>query len=148
MLAVIDMEYRVVLYQTAIAGAILAIPLGIYTHGFLQTIIGLLAGFILMYIIYLLGIGFAKILAYIKKSQGTVDEAVGFGDVYLCGIIGILLGWPGIIAGIILGVLIFAIVGTLYMLILILIKKYKFSTALPMAPFLIAAMLILLFRPG
>jgi leader peptidase (prepilin peptidase)/N-methyltransferase len=147
-IAVIDIEYRVVLFQTVIAGAILAIPLGFFAHGVIPTIIGSMVGFLTMYIIYLMGNYFSKILSKIRRHQGQIEGAVGFGDVYLCVVIGLVMGWPGVIAGIVLGIVVFAVVGTVYILLLLITKKYAFSTALPMAPFLMAGMLLLLYRPG
>lgn len=143
--SVIDWEHRVVLIETAIVGVVITLPIGIYLHGLLPTLLGALVGFGLTYIFYLLGLGFSKILSKVKPDASN-EVAFGFGDVYLSIILGLILGWPGIIAGIILGTLIFALTGGIYLVYLLAAKRYKFSTALPMAPFLIFGSAILLFR--
>jgi len=143
--AVIDYEYRVVLIQIAIGGAVLALPIGVYLHGIAPTLLGALAGFGITAIFYLLGLGFSKILNKLMKKD-KAEIAYGFGDVYLSAILGLILGWPGVVAGIILGTVLFSLVGGIYLLFLLIARKYKFITVLPMAPFLIFGSALLLFR--
>jgi len=67
--------------------------------------------------------------------------AMGFGDVKLAILIGLLLGYPKIIPGLFLGFLFGAIIGS----VLILFKKKGFKSEIPFGPFLIAGLLIALF---
>lgn len=145
LVAVIDVEYRVVLIQTAVAGIFFGLPVGIYLHGFTRTLLGGATGFLAMLGFYFLGILFGKILTKLGKNEKQ-EEALGFGDVYLCAVLGLFLGWPGILAGIALGTLTFAFSGGLYLLYLVIMRRYQYATALPMAPFLILGSVVLLFR--
>ena len=74
-------------------------------------------------------------------------EALGFGDVNRGGVIGLLLGWPGIIAGLIAAILLAGAVGLFTFTIAFLRHRYDPNLALPYGPFLaIAAIFLLYFR--
>jgi len=141
---VIDLEHRLILHPVSITGAGLGFIFGTVNHGFLNTILGGGAGFGLMLILYYLGELFVKVLS---KSRGEEIEeiALGFGDVNLAGVIGLLLGWPGIIAGIILAILIGGVVSGGYLVLQVLRKKYQAYQALPYGPFLVLSAVVLLF---
>jgi prepilin signal peptidase PulO-like enzyme (type II secretory pathway) len=67
--------------------------------------------------------------------------AMGFGDVKLAFLIGLILGWPYIIIGLFLGFLFGAIVGT----IMIILKKRQKDSEIPFAPFLLLGMFVAYF---
>jgi prepilin signal peptidase PulO-like enzyme (type II secretory pathway) len=145
-IAIIDLEYRVVLYQTTIAGVIIGLVLGYYLHGFLFTIMGGLTGFGVMLLLYYLGILFAKLMARLR-NQAEVGVALGFGDVTLAGVLGLILGWPGIMAGLLLAIVLGGLASGIYLLVLVILKKYQLFSAIPYAPFLVLSTIILLYRP-
>ncbi len=143
---VIDIEYKIIFHQISILGAVIGFALGIYLHGLPQTIYGGLFSYSLMFLMYKLGELYIKRLS---SSRGeVVDEvALGFGDVNLAGILGLILGWPGIIIGLFFGIFL----GGLFSLGIILYKKifgrYSALEAIPYAPFLIlGAVLLIYFR--
>jgi leader peptidase (prepilin peptidase)/N-methyltransferase len=96
-----------------------------------------------MLLIYLLGIGFVHWMARFRDF--TDKEALGYGDVNLCGVVGLLLGWPGIIAGILLTVLIAGAVSLFYLFLMLALRKYRSSLTLPFGPFLVGSAIIFLF---
>ena len=67
--------------------------------------------------------------------------AMGFGDVKLAFLIGLILGWPYIVIGLFLGFLFGAIVGT----IMIILKKRQKDSEIPFAPFLLLGMFVAYF---
>ena len=145
LLIIIDIEHHLILHITSAFGAILTASAGILRHGFLSTIYGGVAGLVTMLILYLIGIYFGKYLS--KKRGEEVEEGLGFGDVILGAICGLLLGWPGISAGLFSGI----VLGGLYSLGLVVIhlvkKQYKPFMAIPYGPFLAgAAYLFWIFR--
>lgn len=144
--AVIDLEHRAILNQVSLAGAFLGLVIGWRSHGLLITLLGGGAGFLIVLLIYFGGVLFEKVMAK-KRGQPLEEVAFGFGDVNLGGIIGLILGWPGITAGIILAILIAGLVGIFYLIITKLTRDYKPFTAIPYGPFFILATLFLLFRP-
>jgi len=67
--------------------------------------------------------------------------AMGFGDVKLAVLMGLLLGWPNIIVGLFLGFLFGAIIGT----VMVLLKKKGLKSEIPFGPFLLIGTFIALF---
>ncbi|MEE9599006.1 MAG: hypothetical protein V3V66_00950, partial [Anaerolineales bacterium] len=63
----------------------------------------------------------------------------------LAGVIGLLLGWPGIVLGIFLAILIGGIVSGIFLLMQKLQKKYNAFQALPYGPFLVLSTIALLY---
>jgi leader peptidase (prepilin peptidase) / N-methyltransferase len=144
--AVIDLEHRLIMHPVSLAGVVLGFYVGIVTNGILDTLIGGIIGFGIMWLMYMLG---GVILAWISKRRGqdTVEVALGFGDVNLSGVLGLILGWPGIILGLLVAILLGGIVSFLYLIIMLIIRRYQLFTALPYGPFLITgAILIIFFR--
>lgn len=140
---IMDLEFRVIVYPLTVAGYLAAIPYGIFIHSWSEALIGGAAGYGIMLILYLLGIGFIKILS--KARNMEINEvALGFGDVTLSGILGCLLGWPLISASLFASI----VFGGLFSLVMIIIhslrKDYSPLTAIPYAPFLLIGAGILL----
>jgi leader peptidase (prepilin peptidase)/N-methyltransferase len=146
LVAVIDIEHHLVLNPVSIVGVVLFFFIGLSLHGLVPTLLGGAVGFAIMFAFYFLGILFAKLLA---KRRGTeIDEpALGFGDVNLGGVLGLILGWPGITAGLLLAILSAGIISAVYLLIAAIKRSYRPFLAIPYAPFLILGALVLLFRP-
>lgn len=146
LVAVTDIEYRVILNPVTLAGAVLGLAVGILLHGIPETLLGGGAGFLIMFAFYGLGVLYVRQMA--KRRGLSPDEvALGFGDVYLSGILGLVLGWPGILAGLFLGVLAGGVFSALFMALAALLKRYRSFQALPYAPFLLLGAAILFFLP-
>jgi leader peptidase (prepilin peptidase) / N-methyltransferase len=141
----IDLEHRLVLHQVSIVGGVLGFGVGIWLHNPWETIVGGAAGFGIMLTLYYLGEVYARWMA--RRRGQTLDEvALGFGDVNLSGVLGLILGWPGIVVGIVFAILAGGLFSLSYIIFLFISKKYKPFTAIPYAPFLILGAMILLFR--
>jgi len=141
---VIDLEHHLILHPTSIFGGILGLVLGYQLHGIGDTIIGGLAGFGAMLGLYILGALFARFI--VRRSQsGFNDEALGFGDVILGGILGLILGWPAIIAGLFFAILFAGVISLIYLVISFLARKYRAFTFIPYGPFMIAGAVALIF---
>ena len=146
LVAVIDLEHRLILHVVSVAGAFIGLYVGILLHGWESTLIGGISGLIIMYLLYLGGHLFIKILAK-RRNYSDIDEALGFGDVILSGVIGLILGWPGIMLGLILAVLLAGIVSLFFLAILLLTHRYRANLTIAYGPYLILSTLILvLFR--
>lgn len=70
-------------------------------------------------------------------------EAIGFGDVKLVGAIGLIFGWRSIIAISIIAFL----VGSIFSIILLIIKRKKTDEYIPFGPFIVLASFIIIFVP-
>jgi len=141
---IIDLEYRLIMHPVSIFGALIGLLIGIWLNGFQLTLLGGAAGFGVMFFFYLGGILFAKVMARLK-GQDIDEEALGFGDVNLSGVLGLLLGWPVIFAGLFLAILSGAIVSLLYMAGMVIFRRYRTFVAIPYGPFLIAGAVFLLY---
>jgi len=82
--------------------------------------------------------GFFAFLVLISKQKW-----MGWGDVEIAGLIGLLLGWPQVLLGLWLAF----ICGSICGIILIIIKHKSLKSAMPFGPFLIGAVIVLMLYP-
>ena len=68
-------------------------------------------------------------------------RAMGLGDVKLAGAIGFLLGWPDIVLALVLAFL----VGSIFAIPLLLMKRKTLKDALPFGPFIVAGVTLVFF---
>jgi len=142
---VIDLEHRLIMHPVSYIGAVLGLIVGIYAHGLVPTLLGGAFGFGSMLLLFYLGEVFTR---YMSKRRGEIiDEvALGFGDVNLCGVTGLLLGWPVILAGLLFTIFAGGIGSLLVIAYMVMRKRYNAFTPIPYAPFLIFSVLFYLYR--
>lgn len=144
-IAVIDIEHRLVLVETSLFGLGLCFVYGVILRGFTPTITGGLGGFLVMLTLFFLGIVFLKIVGKLR-GRNVSQVAFGFGDVFAGAFLGLLTGWPLIAGAIVIGMLTFAVYSLVYIAVLLITKRYSaFATALPLAPFLIIGAVVVLY---
>ena len=150
---VIDLEHRLILHPTSIVGALLGLGAGWLSHGLTTTLLGGFAGFAIMMLLYLLGVLFSRFRARRMQAAGIPpdeEEALGAGDVILAGVLGLILGWPLIWFGLLLGILLAGGFGILLILGMLLVRRYKTQALMifmPYGPFLILSAFIIVFFP-
>jgi carbon starvation protein len=91
---VIDIEHRLILHWVSLFGAALSLVIGIYIRGWQATLLGGLVGFVIMFSLYFLGIMFVRFINR-RRMRTPEGEALGFGDVILGGVLGLLIWRPG-----------------------------------------------------
>jgi prepilin signal peptidase PulO-like enzyme (type II secretory pathway) len=143
---VIDVEYREIYTVITLSGAMVCLLCGWKLHGIMITLWGGAAGYIIMLVLYLLGIVFNRTMEKIKKIEMN-EVALGFGDVTLSGVLGLVLGWPGIVAALVQAILFGGIFAGGILLVSRMRRNYQPFMAIPYAPFLIIGASILLFHP-
>ncbi len=154
MVFVIDMEHRLILHPTSIAGAILAFGSGWISHELLPTLIGGLAGFGIMLGLYYLGLLFSRFRTHRLQAKGQApddEEALGAGDVILAGVLGLALGWPLIWFGLLLGILFGGLYGLILVLSMYITRKNKgraLMVFMPYGPFFILSAFLIIYLPG
>ena len=141
---VIDIEHRLILHPVSISGGIVGVILGSLSHGLKSTLLGGVAGFCIMLILYYLG---QLTMSLMSRLRGKTisEDALGFGDVNLSGTIGLILGWPGITIGLLLTIILAGATSLIYLLVKIILGQYKSDLALPYGPFLVISAVILLY---
>ena len=142
---VIDLEHRLIMHPVSLTGAFLGLGVGIYAHGLVPTLLGGAFGFGSMLLLYYLGEAFTRFMS--KRRGEPIDEvALGFGDVNLCGVTGLLLGWPVILAGLLFTIFAGGIGSLLVIAYMLIRRRFSAFTPIPYAPFLIISVLYFLFR--
>jgi leader peptidase (prepilin peptidase) / N-methyltransferase len=141
---VIDLEHHLILHPTSVVGGILGIGVGIWRHGVLETLLGGLAGLGFMFALYLFGVLFVRFVVR-RNRESFSEEALGFGDVILGAILGLFLGWPGVLGGLFLAILLAGLASLVYIVITALFRRYRAFTFIPYGPFLIFSAAALIF---
>jgi leader peptidase (prepilin peptidase)/N-methyltransferase len=150
--AVIDLENRLILQPLSISGVILAGLTGILQHGWLATLLGGIAGFAIMGFFYLIGKLFTRMRARrLGQDPRDAEEALGSGDVTLAIILGLFLGWPLIWFGLVLGVLFAGFISLVIILVLVISRKYKqqaLMVFIPFGPAFVLSTILLVYLPN
>jgi leader peptidase (prepilin peptidase) / N-methyltransferase len=146
-IAIIDIEHRLILHSTSLVGVVLGSIIGIWLHGFRWTILGGAAGFAIMLLLYFMGGLFLRFLSH-RRGEMVSEEALGFGDVTLSGVLGLMLGWPGILPGLALAIFLAGAASLMYLIAMVINRKYRSDLAIPYGPFLILGAVMLLFFRG
>lgn len=158
---VIDLEHRLILHPTSLAGAILGLVAGTYLHGYTlgnglllgagKALLGGLFGFGVMFLLYQFGTLVARFRARKMRAAGQAnddEEALGGGDVYLAGVLGLMLGWPFIWNALLLGVLLGGLISFVFILTLLARRRYgsdALMTFIPYGPYFIVSAFYFLF---
>lgn len=143
---VMDVEYRVVLHPISIAGAVLGFIVGVSLRGLWVTLLGGAIGFVVMFLLFKLGEIFMRLVN--RRRDEMIDEvALGFGDVNMSGVVGLFLGWPPIIMGLLFAIFTAGIFSIFFVIISIVFKRFRAFAAMPYAPFLALAALVMLYYP-
>ncbi len=144
---VIDFEHHLILHMVTLFGAALGLLSGILLHGLASTLIGGAVGLGVMLAFYGVGILFARYRAR-KLGADDGEEALGFGDVTLSTVLGLMLGWPFILYGLLFGVLAGGIFSFIIIMVLIAAKRYESMTVFTAyGPYLVLGAIWLLFFP-
>ncbi len=158
-ITVIDLEHRLILHPTSLFGAVLGIIVGTYIHsqtngllgGLGKSLLGGLYGFGVMFLLYQVGALVARFRARKLQAAGQADdeeEALGGGDVYLLGVLGLLVGSKAIWGVLMVGVLLGGLVSILLIIGLLIRRSYSsdaLMTFIPYGPYFIVVAFYVLF---
>ena len=118
-----------------------------------KSLLGGLFGFGVMFLLYQLGALVARLRARKMQAAGQADdeeEALGGGDVYLAGVLGLMLGWPVIWQRSLLWSFAWRIWSSFVFIVALLVRRRYASDALmtfiPYGPYFIVSAFYLLFR--
>lgn len=148
---VIDLEHKLILNVVMYPAWLLALALSFFhptPYFYRVALLGGIVGFGLLYVIYLSGVLFVKIVSRVR-GRDLNAVAFGFGDVRLGGFIGLILGFPAVLQAIFWAVLLGGLVGLLYWFVsAVILRRYSLFTAIPYGPFLVlGALAVLFFSP-
>ena len=158
-LTVIDLEHRLILHVTTLTGAVLGLFVGVFIYmkkyslliSLGYSLLGGVIGFGIMFVLYQIGAIVARRRARKMQAAGQAaddeDEGLGGGDVYLLGVLGLMLG-PSVVAVLFYGAL-FGGLASLLLIIAYLIQRRSSRDALmtfiPYGPYFIIVAFFTLF---
>jgi len=144
---VIDIENRLILHVVSLAGALIGLATGTIRLNLVTSLVGGAAGLVIMLIFYWFGILFARYRAR-KLGHDDGEEALGFGDVTLSTVLGLMLGFPLIIYGLVIGILLGGLISLLLVIYLLITRRYETMTVFTAyGPYLVMGAIILLYFP-
>jgi prepilin signal peptidase PulO-like enzyme (type II secretory pathway) len=137
-LLITDIEHHIIPHAISLpAIGIMLILRGLTPDvGWTKTLLGGLGGFLIVFGFFLLGGLFSLIVTRLRGEQ-VEEVAFGFGDVTLAALIGVAIGWPGVILAIFIGFLAGGIFSAMYLVITKLRGTYVPLTAIPYGPFMV-----------
>lgn len=135
LVAVIDIEHRLILNPVIYGGAALMGMFGAGEHSWFETLLGGAAGLAIFYLLFWLAQWLAKQVSA-RRGEELSEVPFGGGDVKLAGVIGLLLGWPGVIAGLFLGLILAGFYSAGLIVWRWMRGRYKAFDTIPLAPFL------------
>jgi len=160
-ITVIDLEHRLILHPTSIVGAILGLFIGVYLYysavkfsliaSVGSSLLGGVIGFGVMFLLYQVGAIVARIRARRMQASGQDDdgeEALGGGDVYLLGVLGLMVGYKLIANVLALGVVWGGLISVVFIIFMLARRRYSsdaLMTFIPYGPFFIFAAFYTLF---
>jgi prepilin signal peptidase PulO-like enzyme (type II secretory pathway) len=146
LVVVIDIEHRLILWSVVWPSAVaLAVVCSVMPgHGIVKTLIGGAAGYGIALAIFLLAELFARVLQRLR-GQALSEVAFGGGDVNLAGLVGLAVGWPGVILALTITVLAGGLYSLAYIVVQVFRRRYVPFSALPYGPFLVLGALTIFF---
>jgi leader peptidase (prepilin peptidase)/N-methyltransferase len=154
---VIDLEHRLILHPTSLFGAILGLATGTYIYNTIlkkdilasvwSSVSGGLIGFGVMFLLYQIG----TLVARFRSRRMNVDdgeEALGGGDVYLLGVLGLMVGNRFIASVLAWGVILGGLISLLFVVAILRRRRYSsdaLMTFIPYGPYFVLAAFYVLF---
>jgi prepilin signal peptidase PulO-like enzyme (type II secretory pathway) len=143
-IVITDMEYRVVLEQVSLVGYFICAGVGLLLHGITETVLGGITGFLIFLGFYYGGKLFARKLSK-NREVPIEEEALGYGDVHLAAIIGLLTGFPFVLTALLGAIVLGGIISALFIVIALARKQYQAFQAIPYGPFILIGGIIALY---
>lgn len=143
LILITDFEHRLILHSVTGPAALVIALLGTLdpSRGPVKTLVGGAVGFVAVLGLYLLGGVFARQMSRMR-GQPLEEVAFGFGDVTLAGVIGLAVGWPGVIVALFLGILAGGLFSFGFLISMLLRRSYQAFVPIPYGPFLILGALL------
>lgn len=116
-----------------------------------MSLLGGAIGFGVMLLLYKIGELVSRVRARRMQNTGQADddeEALGGGDVYLLGVLGLMLGWPFILNVLVYGVILGGFASAIFLIVMLARRKYASEALMvfiPYGPYFILSAIYVLF---
>jgi leader peptidase (prepilin peptidase)/N-methyltransferase len=132
----IDLEHRLILVVVVVPAMVIALAFSFFWSGFEEYWPQIGPGFTLSALLgAAVGSGLMAIPHLVTKGRG-----MGFGDVYLAGLMGLILGFPLVLVGLWVGIM----AGGVTAVILLMARRVGRKDAVPFGPFLVVGAMVAL----
>ncbi len=144
LITVIDIEHRLILRVVVIPVAGLVALAGMMdaSRGWSKTLLGGLAGWGIMLLVYLLADVYTRVQNRIRQKP-LEEVAFGGGDVNLAAVVGFAVGWPGVLLALLLAILAGAVYSLGFILAQIVRRRYSPHAVIPYGPFLVLGAVVI-----
>lgn len=138
LITVIDIEHRLILWGVVWPLALVTALTGFVLpgHGVSKTLVGGIAGYGLTLGIFGLAELYSRAMARLR-GQPLDEVAFGGGDVNLAGIVGLAVGWPGVLLSLTLAILVGGLYSLGFIAVQVARRRYTPHMAVPYGPFLV-----------
>jgi prepilin signal peptidase PulO-like enzyme (type II secretory pathway) len=149
LVAVIDLEHLLILRVVMLPAALVLGGISALSpdRGWSSTLLGGLAGYGMVYAIYLAGQVFAALRRRGRQAGDEDETPFGGGDVNLAGVLGLALGWPRIWPALVLGIFAGGVIASTYALVQ-WARRRPIAGELPYGPSLLLGALLVYFSVG
>lgn len=147
LITVIDIEHRLVLWRVVWVSAIVLLLLGGLSpdRGWQKTVIGGLVGYGMVFALFLFGQAYMWVVAR-RRGQPLEEIAFGGGDVNLAGLVGLAVGWSGVLVAIFIGIFTAGLFSLGVLAVQLVRRRYDPHTPFAYGPFLVlGAMAVYLY---
>lgn len=146
LITIIDLEHRLILWVVIVPAAAGALLIGLLdpARGWQKTLLGAGAGYGLMTLVFLLAQGYMW-LAGQMRGEPLTEVAFGGGDVNLAGLIGLVVGWSGVVVALLIAVASGGLFSLAYLIVQSARRRYNPHTPIPYGPFLILGAVVVYF---
>lgn len=144
LITVIDIEHRLILWRVVWVSAVVLTVLGGFSadRGWQKTLVGGLAGYGLVFGLFLAGQLYMWVVARVRGEP--LDEiAFGGGDVNLAGLIGLAVGWSGVLVALLIGVVTAGVFSIGLLLWQVARRRYNPHMPFAYGPFLVLGALMI-----
>jgi leader peptidase (prepilin peptidase)/N-methyltransferase len=147
LITIIDIEHRLVLWRVVWVSAIVLLLLGGLSpdRGWQKTLIGGLVGYGIVWAMFLFGQAYMWFVAR-RRGQPLEEIAFGGGDVNLAGLVGLAVGWSGVLLAVFIGIFTAGVFSLGVLAVQLARRRYNPHTPFAYGPFLVlGAMAVYLY---
>ncbi len=147
LITVIDIEQRLILHIVTIPAALVFFIIGVLNPelGWRRTLVGGVLGFGIFFLLYVLGGVFARWTSA-RRGMDNDEVALGFGDVTLSTLIGLVVGFPAVIEALLRGIIYAGVISIVIIVVMLVRRRYTTFQPIPYGPFLILGSLWVYFQ--
>ncbi len=149
LVTIVDVEYRWILFETIWPPALVAIAeAAFWPRVNLETSLrGGLYGFLSLFALYILGILFARLVGSLRRRR-IGRTVLGFGDVRMATLGGLIVGWNAIGPALLIMILTGAVAALVFIANKVLrAGHYRFFSAIPYGPYIVIGFATMLYTP-